>query len=227
MPAPTIEEMLEQTANGEKRLFKAPIRGAEEDRFYRAAFSDEYRDPVRWDYELDYDKIPLIGTRHYPDGSLDMLPEPEMTAKTTGARIPDFLYASSFHMFLISKKLKAVFDELDPGSLQCRPVTIHAKDGPIEFYLVKPKRNISAIDTERTDIEIRSEHVGKWIKYISFPEYVVFDKELLADIHNFSDIDMPGWFWSQELIDAAQAAGVKGVRLKLAGGAVMQNYAWL
>ena len=218
----TIGEMLEQTPEGVTRFFEAPIQGATESRFAFVAFNHEYSYPIEWEEGLPFSDMPRIRARDCDGISLAALPEPEIFATCRMNRLVDFYERN--RMFLISNRLRDVFEQLDPGSLECRPVVIRAKDGVINFNLALPTRILEAVDLSRTDVRIKSTQVGKhWVKDVQFPNSVVFCDEELNEIHNFTDIDMPYWLWSRELIAAAKMAGVKGLYAKFPGYGVWDD----
>jgi len=79
--------------------------------------------------------------------------------------------------------------------------------------MAMPNRNLSAVDTRRTDVLIKDENFsGSWIRSVKFPNGVSFRNEDLADVSAFTDLDLNSWFWSKELIEAARAEGINRLR---------------
>ncbi|MEP3051378.1 MAG: hypothetical protein ABJP48_00170 [Erythrobacter sp.] len=56
--AQTITDFLEQTPEGETRLYEAPIRDATEERFFRLTFNDEHKNPLKWSIGLRLQELP-------------------------------------------------------------------------------------------------------------------------------------------------------------------------
>jgi len=220
----TIEEMLELTADGEERLFKAPIQGAKEERFAAIQFNSDYIFPLEWNEGIDPLEAPCMATRRRKSISLSVLPEPQICSTSKISQMVDF-YRQGIGIFFVSNRLMDVMEKLDPGSVECRPVVVQAADGAVDYNLVLPLRQLDAVDLERTDVLISGEWWNSsWLKRERFPHNVVFKKAELEGIHNFNDITIRNWFWSRELIDAAKAAGVKGPRFRLPGNNIIVDF---
>jgi hypothetical protein len=214
----TIDEMFRQVPEGESRLFERSVSDTVENRFFSVRYNHYSGLVLDWHNPLPMEEAPWTGNRYKARIPISVLPPPVLTFEGKADRIVDFYAWGGLQTFFISDKLRALIDDLDPGSLDSRPVMIKAKDRSIVFNLVMPARSIDAIDPQRTDVLIKDEKLAtQWARRVRFPTGVVFRENALKHVHNFSDFNVNVWLWSRELIDAAKAAGIKGVRAKRPG----------
>jgi len=214
-----IDDLLRQVPEGQARLFERPIKDVVEKRFFSVHMNWEYN-PGRliWHNEVPFEQAPWVGSRSLPRRPIWALPQPDVTFKGPSKQIVDFYALGGEQAFFISTKLVRLIEELDPGSLDIRPIAIKAKDGVVDYNIVMPARVLEAVDPSRTDIVVKDKnYAGQWIRSVEFPGDVVFRDEALVGVHSFADIDVRGWYWSRELIDAAKAVGVKGLYTQIAG----------
>lgn len=209
----SIEEMLRQVPKGETRLFERPCADGGEERFFSVHQNFDYPGRLEWHNTLGLEESPWFGSRWKPRIPVSSVPIPDVTFKRSTKALVDF-YSTGSDAFFLSERLVSLIDRLDPGSLECRPVTIKVpRGGEVPFFMAMPNRSLSAVDTGRTDVLVKDEnYAGEWIRSITFPAGVYFRNEVLADVSSFTDLDVNGWFWSRELIEAAKAEGIKGLR---------------
>jgi hypothetical protein len=215
----TIDDLLRQVPEGQTRLFERPIKDVVEERFFSVHMNWEYN-PGRltWHNKVPFEQAPWAGSRGVPRRPISALPQPEVTFKGPSKQIVDFYAVGGEQAFFISDKLARLIEDLDPGSLNRRSIAINAKDGVVDYNIVMSARLLEAVDPSRTDVLVKyKNYAGQWIRSIEFPDGVVFRGDALVGVHSFTDVDVRGWFWSRELIDAAKAAGTKGLYTQLAG----------
>lgn len=216
----TIDDLLRQVPEGQTRLFERPIKDAVEDRFFSVHNNWNYSTRLEWHNDLPAEQAPWAGSRGVPRIPISVLPPPEVTFKGPSKRIVDFYAMGGEQAFFVSDRLVALIEELDPGSLDRRQITVKTRDGVVDYNIVMAARLLEVVDPARTDVLIEDKnYAGQWIRSVRFPDAVVFRGEVVTDmgIHSFTDIDARGWYWSRELIDAAKAAGIKGLYTQRAG----------
>ena len=215
---PTIDEMLRVVPEGERRLFEAPVQGAVEDRFFSVLYNYDRGDQPDWRSGLSLERAPWMGSRQKARIPISVLPPTVASFAGKADELADFYAYQGNQVHFVSDRLLALIERLDPGSLDHRPVTIEAADRAVDFYLVMPARHLDAVDPQRTNLLIKDEKIGShWARRLRFPDGVVFREGALAGVHSFSDRNARGWFWSRELIDAAKAAKITGLRTMRAG----------
>lgn len=209
----SIEEMLAQVPRGESRLFERPCADDGEERFFSVWQNYDYPGQIAWHNTVGMENNPWYGARGVPRIPVSSVPTPDVSFKLSAKKLVDF-YSTGNHAFFLSERLIALIDRLDPGSLERRPVTIRASKGvEVPFFMAMPNRSLSAVDTRRTDVLVMDkDYAGEWIRSIKFPNGVSFRNQDLAGISSFTDLDLTRWFWSRELIEAAKAEGIKGLR---------------
>jgi|GEM_PF-4197818 hypothetical protein len=214
----SIGTLLAQVPTGEDRLFRAPITGAIEERFFKVHSNRDYILRPDWQNQPSMEQAPWTGARTMQRISLSTLPAPFVTFEGASEDLTDF-YSTGGHVWFLSDRLVTLIETLDPGSLDRLPMTIETQDNAIPFHAVMPARNIEAVDPMRTDVRIVDKsYAGHWVRSVDFPETVVFQSEVVKNLHTFSDIDIRGWFWSRELIEAAIKACIKGLYTTTIGG---------
>lgn len=215
---PTIDEMLRIVPEGETRLFEAAIGGAVEDRFFSVHYNYDCGDQPDWDSGLPLEQAPWMGSRQKARIPISVLPPNVATYAGKADGLADFYAYQGNQVHFVSDRLLALIERLDPGSLDHRPVTIQAADRAVGFHIVMPARHLDAVDPQRINVLIKDEKIGsRWYRRLRFPDGAVFRGDGLIGVHSFSDRNVPGWFWSRELIDAAKAEGITGLRTKKAG----------
>jgi hypothetical protein len=210
----SVSGLLPLVAEGETRLFEAPIKGSVENNFFVISPSHEYSPRLEWKNPQDMLENPRPATRKGPGVSVFSIPVPDLRFKDLSKKLVDY-YAINANSYYLSDRLADLIERIDPDSIDRRPVTIKARDRDVAFNLVMPSRSIEAIDVRHTDVCVRHEEIGtsfgtRWLRTIEFPNGVVFDTDKLVGVHNFTDPDILRWCWSRTLIDAAKAAGIKG-----------------
>ncbi len=133
------------------------------------------------------------------------------------------LYSWFGDFWLISDQLRAVIEDLDPGSLDCVKASQDGFTVDQSYWACLPKRNLEAVDTTRSHVRIEHTNYGRpggdpvWVQTIHINDGAVFDPAVTNGAHHFWEIDLHRWFWSRELIARAYQAGVKGPRFLRAG----------
>lgn len=206
--------MLSRVPLGTTELFPRRDREDGEERFLSVHQNWDCKPGrLEWHNRLSLEENPWFGSRAVARQPIFLLPAPIVTFRGPAKDIVDF-YSTGTHAFFLSERLMALFDRLDPGTMDRRPITIEARNGAkVPFYMAMPDRSIEAVDTDRTSVLIKDEDfAGEWFRSVTFPDGAVFRVDGLASVQHFTDLDLSGWFWSRELIEAAQSEGIKGVR---------------
>lgn len=209
----SIEDMLRQVRKGETRLFRRPCAEDGEERFFSVHQNFDYPGRLEWHNTLGIEDNPWFGSRWKARIPISSVPTPDVTFKRSAKALVDF-YSTGSDAFFLSERLIALIERHDPGSLDCRPVSIRTSKGvAVPFFMAMPNRSLSAVDTRRTDVLVKDEdYAGEWIRSVKFPAGASFRNENLAGVSSFTDLDLSGWFWSRELIEAAKSEGIKGIR---------------
>lgn len=227
----SIDDLLSEVPEGQSRSFKATITDANNDRFVEVAYNWDYGTVISWNNRpplLDhppYSQLPWTGARRKPRIGLSSLAEPDITFRRNVEELVDF-HSTGTGAHIISSKLLALIERLDPESLEVIPVVIKARNGNADFDMVMPNRLLHAVDADRCDVDVIDEKLDTiWVRKVRFPKGAIFDPEISMDIHNFADIDvMNRWFWSRELVDEAKICGIKGLYTKKPGGLASQQF---
>ena len=210
----TITDLLAEVPEGQSRLFKAKYPFAYDDRFVEVWTNWNYPQDISWKNSPELEQGLWMGSRVKPRIGLDTLVEqPDFRFSRNIAKLVDF-YQTEGAGYLVSPALLAVFERLDPGSLEVTPVVIKARDGEVPFNLVMPDRLLEAVDPDRCDVKTEAVDIGggKWRSLVRLSEGAAFRSEITKGIHNFADLDAPmKWFWSRELLGAAKEAGIRGI----------------
>lgn len=210
----TIEDMLASVPEGAIKLFQRRNMEDGEERFLSVHQNWDYKPGrLEWHNRLSFEQNPWFGSRRVARRPIFSLPPAKVTFRGPAKDIVDF-YSTGTDAFFLSERLIALFDRLDPGTMDRMPVTIEARTGArVPFYMAMPDRSIEAVDTARTNVLIKDEDfAGEWIRSITFPDGAVFHGDDLTNVSHFTDLDLFGWFWSRELIEAARADGIRGFR---------------
>jgi hypothetical protein len=208
----TIGEMIRQVPEGQFRFFEAAVPDRGREQYFLVRQSWDY-DPVRleWRNSPGLMQAPWVGSRKMPRTPLSTLPPPEVDFNGPSTDVVDF-YTGVVHAYIISDALFRLIDAADPDSLEHVEFRLRASDSELPFHAVMPRRVVEAVDTRRTTVLIKDEgRDGIYVRRIRFPEGIVFDNEALRGAASFSDMDAPGWYWSKDLIELAQARGIRGL----------------
>lgn len=215
---PTIDEMLRLVPEGESRLFEAAVEGAVEERFFSVLYNHDCGGQPDWSSGLPPEQAPWMGSRQKARIPISVLPPTVATYARRADELADFYDYQGGNVHLVSDRLLALIERIDPASLDHRPIIIEAADSAVGFHLVMPARHLDAVDPRLTNVLIKDEPIGShWARRVRFPDGAVFRADALGGVHSFSDRNARGWFWSRELIDAAKAAGITGLRTMKAG----------
>ena len=204
----TIIEMMEQTPEGESRLFPAPNGRRTESRFFLPSASlDAVHAIVATSKNMKL--RPRTKLRWAEEVSLWADEAPNLKVKDRKENLKDFA-RSTGDAYCVSPRLAKFVEEFDPGSLSIRELDVTTKNGTVSRCLIMPKRSLSVVDTDFSDVEIVPFVDGKKGHAANFPGSVVFDAEGLDNLHVFSEIDTRKTFWSIELFRALNKAGFNG-----------------
>lgn len=208
----SIAEMIERVPQGEDWTFERSIQEPGEERFFQVWQNWDYRPGgLSWRNQPSMMDAPWSGCRRTARIPVSRMVPPKVEFEGTASAIVDF-YSTGTHAFLISDKLFRLIEAEDPGSLDHLAFDLVAKDGTLPFHAVMPSRLLEAVDPRRTTVHIKDEKLADtFSRRVAFPDGVIFDNERLASVASFSDLDVPGWFWSVDLIGAAQAHGIRGL----------------
>ena len=207
-----IAEMIGQVPEGGYQVFGATVREGYRERFFLVRQSWDY-DPARleWRNSPGLQQAAWAGSRKMARRALTTLPRPAVTFDGPSEELVDF-YSGAVHAYFISDPLFRLIEGIDPGALEDVPFPIQARDGEVPFHAVMPNRVVEAVDIRRTAVLIKDEGGdGIYFRRVRFPEGILFDNEALQGAASFSDLDAPGWYWSKDLIEAAEAQGIRGL----------------
>jgi hypothetical protein len=209
----TIDQLSRQVPEGGSKLFQRRSTDPGAERFVEVWQNWDYRPGrLKWRNKPSMEEAPWYGSRQQSGRSLSDIPTPDVTFKGRAKDVVDF-YSTGCDAFLVSEKLVALIESMDPNSLGCVPVLVKCSDADLPFHMAMPAHRLTAVDLDCTSILVEDEWLGDmWFRRIRFPEGVCFREPDLKNIHTFADLDAPGWYWSRDLIDAAKAADVRGLR---------------
>lgn len=209
-----IQKLIESVADGQECLFSRKEEPSQPERYLLITQNWQYKPGrLNWLNKPSYDLLPWFGTRKRQRIPLDMCPKPIFVFDGPASEMVD-LYTTGSDAYVVSSKLLQLIEDNDPASIEKIELTINCKDHVRQYYLVMPLRLVDAIDPLTTDIVVRSERYSeRFITRVEFPTGIAFSDKLRADVHNFTDIDAPGWYWSIDLIRMAQNAGIRGVKV--------------
>jgi hypothetical protein len=204
----TMEALLARLTSGGALSWRAVRSRAEvPERFFQVYQSWDYK-PGRFTWE-NQDDI-YRETRYRPRSSLSEVRTPSISFKGPIKDVVDF-YGTSREFSFVSEQLFDLLTASDPGSIESLSVELRAQDGSLPFRAVLPTRSIAAIDVARTDIELRDQF--KWARVVptfDFPNGIVFNNELIGNVTKFCDLDTAGWYWSADVLQQAERAGLRG-----------------
>ena len=205
----------------EKRIYKPAIEGVVEDQYFRIWPNQDYPQRLEWRNFPSGLDIPRQDDRLSPGKSVNSISEPDLKFRADAINMVDY-YSINACCNFVSDRFADFIEQHAPGTIERRRVKVKARDGVVDYNLVIPRNMIEAVDTERTTIEIGAfdRQDGNWIFSASMPEEPVFDPARTAGSLHFTDTDAHGWYWSRQLIDAAKAAGLRGMRF----GPILHQY---
>lgn len=197
----------------EKRIYKPAIEGVVEEECFRIWENWDYSRHLHWKNPPDMAMRPKPDNRYFRGGSVSSISEPELTFPANSIKLVDY-YTINVDCNFVSDRFADFIEQHAPGTIERRRVKVKTRDGIVDYNLVIPRNMIEAVDAERTTIEIRAfdRQDGNWIFRASMLDGPVFDPARTAGCLHFTDPDAYGWYWSRQLIDAAKAAGLRGMR---------------
>lgn len=214
----TLSDLLKKVPEGGERLFRR-TESSEYENMYLAVRQDANYFPwPEWHNPLPLEELPWPGSRQKKRIPISALPEMDVTFAGRSESLVDF-YQTGFQAFLVSDRLASLIENMDQNSIERRDVIIKCSDEAVKFNLVMARRNIEAVDVAATNILIKDQDYGQrqFIRSVIFPDGVVFNQEKVGRALNFTEIDVAGWFWSRDLIDAAKREGIKGLYTTVPG----------
>ncbi|WP_334184483.1 hypothetical protein, partial [Novosphingobium sp.] len=138
----SIGTLLAQVPTGEDRLFRAPITGAIEERFFKVHSNRDYILRPDWQNQPSMEQAPWTGARTMQRISLSTLPAPFVTFEGASEDLTDF-YSTGGHVWFLSDRLVTLIETLDPGSLDRLPMTIETQDRGGRVGLNRDRRRLS------------------------------------------------------------------------------------
>ena len=199
---------MKQTPEGESRLFPAPKGGRTESRFFLPSASlDAIHAIVATSKNMKL--RPRTKRRWAEEVSLWADEAPKLKVQDRKENLKDFA-RSTGDAYCVSLRLAKFIEAFDPGSSSIRELDVTTKNGTVSRCLIMPKRSLSVVDTDFSDVKIVPFVDGKKGHAATFPGTVVFNAEGLDNIHIFSEIDAFQTFWSIDLFRALVQAGFNG-----------------
>jgi hypothetical protein len=208
----TIGEMIKQVPEGQRQVFEPSISEPGEERYFQVWQNWEYRpERLEWLNGRSGPDAPWLGTRASARTPVSTLPPPDVRFKGPAKQVVDF-YSTGSHAFFISDRLFRLIEAMDSGSLEHIEFELRAKDAALPFHAVMPLRTLEAVDPRRTTVVIEDKPLGdRFWRNVKFPEGIIFDADVLQGVSSFSDIDVPGWYWSKDLIEEVKGQGARGI----------------
>lgn len=114
--------------------------------------------------------------------------------------------------WIVSALLKAVLEEIDPGSVVFCELDVTHKDGanPEQYWLCDVVRVIDAIDERASVLDVTVHRDGR--KYYSlYSSRLVFNPVAVEDVHLFRDQRNTDIFCDETFKSACRCAGVNGM----------------
>lgn len=211
----TIDEMCRLVPEGQRQVFEPTLTDPVEERFFQIWQNwDYYPGRLEWLNRPGFEGAPRRAMRNISGVPVSVLLPPDVIFKGPSKDVVDFYDLNKDAPF-ISDKLFKLIEEVDPGSLEHVEFSVRAKDAELPFHAIMPRRSLDVIDPQRTKVVIEDEpFVDRYFRKVQFPDGIVFDNAALRDVSNFAAIDILGWYWSKDLIELAQARGVRGLYAK-------------
>lgn len=127
------------------------------------------------------------------NGGIPELPEtPRLIHKNSGKRLPRDLEGGFSGYWLVSERLKNVFESTDADAFQFSPCSFIAKDGTQSppYYLCDVVRTIEALDRENSSFKTEIDHdfeTGEACELISFlgGASLSFHRDAIGSAHVF------------------------------------------
>lgn len=152
-----------------------------------------------------------------PQGGIPPLSETPVLRNGTGRKkLPRDLEGGFSGYWLVSERLKAVFEAVDPKGFQfaaCHYVMPDGTPGP-QYYLCEVLRLLPALDRERSEYRVKIEHdhrTGEDVELLSFTggARLIFKPEIVGDAHIFRMAERPSLIICDDTMrDAVRRAGI-------------------
>ncbi len=230
------EEFAKPFAEGERRTF-APtlVEDRASDLRYQIVSEDIYRPPVsiKWQERSRRQREGVYGAEPNA-GLLYGLPRKPLAGPNTftlhgSPQCLTDLY--DFHgSFLVSDRLHALLVAVDPQGFESTPASVatgRSKQAH-DYHLLLPSRVVEAYDADRNSFYIESTGSAarphKWFYKLDHNYFI--DASEVGEAASFFDNITGDWFWSADLIEQAQKAGMEGLRFQTPHG-VLQPHSYV
>jgi hypothetical protein len=126
-------------------------------------------------------------------------------------------YRLGTSVFLVSDKVLQLILERDPKAVEMRQASIkgdHASEiGP--YWVVMPLRVFDAVDISKSSVLLKRPELlrgtGKFVTHINYGKGYVIRDDLPPEVCCFCEEFKGNWYWHRDLIQAAAAAGARGL----------------
>lgn len=213
-----ISKLLSKLEGTEGRNFEPTNGTVRETQFYEVGYNHEYDPGPYWENSPGFTERPWMGSRDKARIAASNFDRPVFSVKPEAKRLSDFYTAGGGGTYLISDKLRRLIEALAPDSLDKSMVELTKSFANTPYWLCMPKLVIEAIDASRSRVEINYETFDALnIRKIRFPDRVKFSETRTDGLLHFGELDLIRWFWSHQLVRAAEEAGITGLAYRLAG----------
>jgi hypothetical protein len=215
MPDPDdtpIQRMLAELAPGERRLHARtiPPSGADS-RFWRIGMDGRIQDgSLRWVNDYPEASARSLYAQYR---SVHDIEQPILEIYRTLGPIGDLYHLGAPGAYVWGEALASVLLALDPEGVEMRTAIVRGGSDK-SFYLGLFLRQLEAIDLDRTTVAlIKYEPGPNGVAFgtASYPDGLYVRSDLPRSVHCFCDPYTGRLFFSHELVDACERAGVTGI----------------
>lgn len=208
-----VERLLDSLAPGEKREHLRTTKPTgTEGRFWEVHSIGEIEPgSLQW---VNDNPRPSYNPK-FPIVTMDQLEQPIFEADLEESPVGDFYNLNNELYFLRSTIVECILS-LDPDGIEARKAETRGVEPGWEFYLVRMKRRLDAIDISKTNLILEYKKVlttkeiyGKRVYYP--PSGFCLREDIPADIHCFVEPYAGRLLFSTELISCLRSAGVNGL----------------
>ena len=213
-----ISELLSKLEGTDNRDFEPENGTVPETQFYEVGYNHEYDPGPYWENSPGFEELPWIGSRNKARIPASNFDRAIFSVEPQVKQLSDFYTVGGGGTYLISDKLRKIIEELAPVSLDKGMVELPKPFLSMPYWLCMPKVLIEAVDASRSRVAIKYKGFDTFkMRRIQFPSGVKFSEARTAGLLHFGDIDLRAWYWSRELIQSAEEAGVIGLAYRTAG----------
>ncbi|WP_426031146.1 imm11 family protein [Caulobacter sp. DWP3-1-3b2] len=214
----TVPEMLAQAVPGGESIFPATSKAMPKPPRFLEISRNFDRDSSRKATSLERistpdDQAPSFGGINGSRVSLSEASEMRVEFVGNSSNALDY-YDCSGSIFFASEKLKRSIENVDTGAMEFRELNIMNNDHlHNKYYLAMPFREIFGVDTEFTDVVVRSHELipGRYLNVQFYGERLVLRSDIPSSVHVFKDLASPWQFWSVDLVRHIRNNEVKGL----------------